>query len=121
MKMELADGRNVYIDFIVVHAIKGNHMTICLVRDAEPFVKEKEHSIDGLLAQGVAQCSPKDKYNKATGKVKALDRALQELLPGPKNRQFRFKIWEEFFNHLQTKDVRLLNHRQHPRIPFDKP
>ncbi len=28
MKMELGNGLEVYIDFIVVHAIKGNHTTI---------------------------------------------------------------------------------------------
>lgn len=113
MKMELGNGLEVYIDFIVVHAIKGNHMTVCLIRDAKEFDIKKPHTVDGLLAKGVAQCNPKDRYNKATGKVKALDRALKEILPGPKNRGERFKIWEEFFNHLQTKDVRLLNHRQH--------
>lgn len=81
MKVTLADGRTVYFNFVVDRQPKGNHTTICCLELAPG-----EHNGKAVITS-VAKCHVGDQYNKAKGKVIALERALAKAFPSWSARQ----------------------------------
>ena len=110
MKVTLSNGNSIYVDFIIQKKRTGNHTTICLIRDASSTIPKEANE----LSMGKSKCNKKDKYNKAIGKAKSLERALDELFPTStiivdpctqkQNHQFRMEIWERFYKELRTPD-----------------
>jgi len=99
MKVVTSAHGEVYVDFFVQKKKGGNHTTYCKVgwKDTVPYVD-------------YARCHPtKDKYNKVTGKAKALDRVLQSFFPGKENRHTRLEIWMQVLTKLQTEDKKFLS------------
>jgi len=97
----MSTGEEFYVDFFVQTKRKGNHTTVCRITDVE----NKDYFVEGF-----ALCNKKDKYNKAIGKAKALQRAINLIYPIEdttktfENKTLRQQIWRVFFNNLHTQD-----------------
>jgi hypothetical protein len=101
MKVQLSSDEIYYVDFQVKAKKKGNHTTVCIIT-------KKNNGTDtpfDLSWAGESKCNLKDKYNKATGKAKALQRVLNRIMPGPANRNIRKLFWARFYECLQTPDI----------------
>jgi hypothetical protein len=104
MKVVLSPERVYRVDFHVKHEKRGNHTTVCIIRQKE----EDDEKMPEYLYRswsGVAKCNRKDQYNKATGKAKAMQRALEKVFPGPKFRPARKLFWFQFHQHITTPDI----------------
>ncbi len=101
MKVTLDDGRAVEFAFRVHPMRKGNNATACKV-----VVSTHDGSRPTDIAVSVAKCHPSDFYDRATGKAKALAGALGQILP---SRTHRKRVWQRFYETLQTPDVRFLD------------
>jgi len=120
MKVVLNENNILYVEFTVIPRKKQrNHSTRCEIFQSSELtdksqIKElgdKDHSNRIPASVGIAMCNPKDEYNKATGKAKALDRAIKGLYSHPEQRSYRLKIWERFYDLIQTNDIAYLKGR----------
>jgi len=114
MKVQIDKDTALFVEFQVIPQKKNrNHSTRCEIFEGSKLLSksqiaemgDKNHSHRTAVSTGHAFCSPKDKYNKATGKAKALARALNNLYNRPEDRSIRLKIWERFYKLLQTDDI----------------
>lgn len=106
MKVLLTSGKAIYVEFTVIHKEKKrNHSTKCEIFDGKD---KKDDRVP--VSVGIAKCNQKDKYNKAIGKARALDRAIKNIYNLKDQRNIRKKIWVRFFDLLQTPDKESLKH-----------
>ena len=115
MKVKINEDNVMYVEFTVIsQKKKKNHTTKCEIFEESELAgkSQMEEITDRVPAStGIALCNPKDKYNKATGKAKALDRAIKGLYGHPEQREIRLQIWERFYDLIQTNDVAYLKGR----------
>ena len=115
MKVEIDEDITLFVEFKVVpNKKKKNHTTICNIFENSVLTDKSQvarihERIPASI--GMAHCNPKDKYNKAVGKAKALDRAIKGLYGQPTQRDMRLTIWGRFYDLIQTNDVAYLKGR----------
>jgi hypothetical protein len=87
----------IFVDFYTMRKRRGNHATVCTIHKAETEPTNGDLIKGKPLAGGTSRCNPKDKYNKAIGKARALGRALSVAFPGVVCKPERMQVWERFF------------------------
>ena len=115
MKVLIDEDIVLYVEFQVIpQKKKRNHTTKCEIFEESILAgkSQMEYFTDRVpTSTGIALCNSKDKYNKAVGKAKALDRAIKGIYSHPEQREIRLLIWEKFFDLLQTNDKAYLKGR----------
>jgi len=53
-----------------------------------------------IIGTGASRVHPNDHFNKPTGRMKSLDRALKEAFPLNEHKEIRRQFWDAYFNTL---------------------
>ena len=105
MEVKLTDGQTLHMQFTVEHP-KRQHVTTCRLR-----LESDDGTKCPIVAIHTAACHLRDKYNKVTGKVLALDRAMRSLRTFTGVcREDRKAVWARFYRAMaQSPDVQVMS------------
>ena len=105
MEVKLTDGQTLHMQFTVEHP-KRQHVTTCRLR-----LKNGDWMNCPMEVTSTATCYVRDKYNKVTGKVLALDRAMRSLRTFTGVcREDRKAVWARFYRAMaQSPDVQVMS------------